>query len=141
MARVPQRAGARKQRVPLVIDRQSWPNREIWPNRQNLPRWRSRVAACWRCCHSAGMSKPRGPPPAFQFRVTHMLLMMAAIGVWLAAWRLQDPVLTFLIILPALALGPVLLWQGHLQRNRELSAAGSVITYAAPVVVVVLIGI
>jgi hypothetical protein len=87
------------------------------------------------------MTKPLGPPPAFQFRLTHMLLMMAAIGVWLAAWRLQDPVLTFLVIAPALALGPVLLWQGHVRRNPEITSAGIVITYAAPALVVALIGI
>jgi len=89
----------------------------------------------------ASDNAPVTKTPPIQFTLTHVLLMMAAIGVWLAAWRLQDPVLTFLIILPGLALGPILLWQGHLRHNRELSAAGSVITYAAPVVVVVLIGI
>ena len=67
--------------------------------------------------------------------------MMAALGTCLSAWRLQDPVLTFLVIVPGLALGPILLWQGYVRRSRELSAAGSIITYAAPVVVVVLIGI
>ena len=85
--------------------------------------------------------QPAAPPPAFQFHLTHVMLIMAAIGVWLAAWRLQDPVLTFLVVVPALALGPVLLWQGHLRRSPELKSAGTVITYAAPALVVVLIGI
>lgn len=70
-----------------------------------------------------------------------MLLGMAALGVWLAAWRLQDAVLTFLVIVPALALGPALIWQGQRRGNRELAAAGVVITYAAPILVVVLIGL
>jgi hypothetical protein len=70
-----------------------------------------------------------------------MLLIMAAIGVWLAAWRLQDPVLTFLVIAPALALGPILVWQGRRHRNQEFISAGAVISYAAPALVVVLIGI
>ena len=89
----------------------------------------------------ASTMKTPAPPPAFQFRLTHVLLFMAAIGAWLSAWRLQDPVLTFLVIAPALALGPILLWQGSLRRSPELTAAGTVITYAAPVLVVVLIGI
>jgi hypothetical protein len=79
--------------------------------------------------------------PPFQFRLTHLLLMTAAIGVWLAAWRLQDPVLTFLVVAPALALGPILLWQGRRRDSLELSAAGTVITYVAPALIVVLIGI
>ncbi len=87
------------------------------------------------------MTHPTSKPPAFQFRLTHLLLMTAAIGAWLAAWRLQDLVLTFLVIAPALALGPILLWQGHLRHSPELSAAGAVITYIAPALVVVLIGI
>ena len=85
--------------------------------------------------------KPPGTPPAFQFRLTHLLLTTAAIAAWLAAWRLQDSVLTFLVIAPALALGPILLWQGHVRDNHELSAAGAVITWISPVLVVVLIGI
>lgn len=84
---------------------------------------------------------PDTRPPLVQFTLTHVLLSMAAIGVWLAALRLHDPVLTFLIIGPALVLGPILIWQGRLRRNPEISAAGTVITYAAPVVVVALIGL
>lgn len=80
-------------------------------------------------------------PPAFQFTLTQLLLIMAAIGVWLATLRLHDPVLTFLIVAPALALGPILIWRGRTLRQREVEAAGVVISYAAPVLVVVLIGL
>jgi hypothetical protein len=134
--------------MPLVIDRQSWPNRENRPNRQVLPRPLMAVRRwqCWqldaeRLCPTLLKMPPLSPPPAFQFSLTHVMLLMAAIGVWLAAWRLHDPVLTFLIIAPSLALGPILIWQGRLRGNRELAAAGVVITYAAPAVVVLLIGI
>jgi hypothetical protein len=61
-----------------------------------------------------------------------LLLATAAIAALLSLYRLGDPLLTILVVVPTLAIGPLLYWHGRRTNNLGAEAAGILLSYLGP---------
>jgi hypothetical protein len=78
---------------------------------------------------------------ALQFRLWHLLALMALVAIWLSVYRLGEPISSLWIATCAFAIGPTLFFAGNTNGNAAVQTCGVLLTLGSPLIAMILVAL